>query len=140
MYSAPRVTAAAAVHAGIGIIPGVALDLTSHDEKVNVWDFSIPAQRKKAERLLAEQQPTLLIGSPMCTPFSNIQNLNKAKRDPSVIEDEIARGRLHLEWCCRLYRQQMQRGAYFLHEHPNLATSWQERCVKEVLVMKGVRG
>ena len=80
-------------------MPGVALDLTCNDDSGNAWDFSIPSQRKKAETLLAEQQPTLLIGSPMCTPFSNIQNINKARRDPAVIENEIARGRLHLAWC-----------------------------------------
>ena len=74
----------------------------------------------------------------MCTPFSNIQNINKARRDPAVIEDEVARGRLHLAWCCKLYRQQMSRGACFLHEHPNLAKSWQEPCVREVLALKGV--
>ena len=75
----------------------------------------------------------LLIGSPSCTPFSNIQNLNKAKRDPAVVEAEIVRGRLHLRWCCHLYMKQVERGAYFLHEHPASATSWRETCVRTVL-------
>ena len=57
----------------------------------------------KAERLLEEQRPALLIGSPMCTPFSNLQNLNKAKRDPAVVMKEKDAGRRHLAWCCRLY-------------------------------------
>ena len=33
----------------------------------------------------------------------------------------------------------MERGAYFLHEHPALATSWREPCVQEVLSQPGVR-
>ena len=46
--------------------------------------------------------------------------------------------RLHLALFRRLYRKQMDSGRYFLHEHPALATSWQERCVREVLALKGV--
>ena len=45
----------------------------------------------------------------MCTAFSNIQNLNKAKRDPNVVKAEIDKARLHLAWCCKLYQKQMDR-------------------------------
>ena len=86
-------------------------------------DFNDPKQRKKEEALIDFQEPALLIGSPMCTAFSHIQNLNKAKRDPTIVEQELTRARVHLYWCCHLYRKQVDRGAYFLHEHPALATS-----------------
>ena len=72
VYSAPRVTEAARQHPRLGIIPGIAFDLTLNDDTGLPWDFSIPAQRQKAENSIDEQQPILLIGSPMCTPFSNI--------------------------------------------------------------------
>ena len=75
----------------------------------------------------------LLIGSPSRTPFSNIQHLNRGRRDPEVAMDEFDRGRLHLAWCCRLYRRQIERGAYFLHKHPAQATSWPERDIRSVL-------
>ena len=133
MYSAPRVTATAKRFPRLGILPGTALDLTTNDDTRQPWDFSVPAQRRKAEELLDREKPVLLIGSPSCTPFSNIQNLNKAKRDPAVVEAELVRGRLHLAWCCRLYLKQVARGAYFLHEHPALATSWKDPHVAEVL-------
>ena len=68
----------------------------------------------------------MIIGSPECTPFSNIQNLNKARRSAEDIENEKAEARIHLAWCCKLYRAQIERGAYFLHEHPKLARSWKE--------------
>ena len=86
VYSAPRVTALARRRSRIGIIPGLALDLTVIGESGRPWDFNDPTQRSKAERLLDEQKPLLLIGSPMCTAFSNIQNLNKARRDPETME------------------------------------------------------
>ena len=69
----------------------------------------------------------------MCTAFSHIQNLNKARRDPEVVRLEIVKARVHLAWCCRLYKKQVDRGAYFLHEHPRLATSRNEKCVKDLL-------
>ena len=53
--------------------------------------FNDPARRTEAETILDEQQSQLLVGSPMCTAFSNIQNLNKAKRDPAVVEAEITK-------------------------------------------------
>ena len=70
VYSAARVTEAARRFPRIGMLPGIALDLTVNDESGNPWDFSIPSQRKKAEELLNRQRPMLLIGSPSCTPFS----------------------------------------------------------------------
>ena len=66
-------------------MPGTVFDLTGTDELGNPWDFSIPEQRRKAELRIEQEKPALLVGSPMCTPFSNIQNPNKAKRDPAVI-------------------------------------------------------
>ena len=75
VYSAPRVTEAARKFPRIGILPGTALDLTTCDESGQPWDFSIPSMRRRAEELLDHEKPILLIGSPSCTPFSNIQNL-----------------------------------------------------------------
>ena len=43
VFSAPRVTAAARRHPRIGIIPGVALDLTVNDETGQPWNFSVSA-------------------------------------------------------------------------------------------------
>ena len=138
VYSVPRVGDAASRFPRLGVMPRTALDLTTVDEEGNPWDFSIPSQRAKAEKLLDKEKPTLLVGSPMCTLFSNMQNLNKHRRDPRVIQDEIDRARIHLAWCCKLYRSQVERGAYFLHEHPKLATSWMEPCIRGVLAIKGV--
>ena len=98
IYSAPRVTDAARRHARFGILPGIALDLTGTDEDDGLpWDFNDHRKREKAERLLDEQRPILLICSPMCTAFCNIQNLNRAKRDPAVVSRELAQARRHLQ-------------------------------------------
>ena len=63
--------------------------LTGHEEKGMPRDFNDPTQRKKAEAMIDLQEPHLLIGSPMCTAFSHIQNLNNARRDPIIVEQEL---------------------------------------------------
>ena len=130
VYSPPRVTARAQFH---GIEGGVALDLTVNDEKGIPWDFSIPERRAAARKLLAETKPYLLIGSPPCTPFSKLQNLNFPKMDPKVVEEMLRQGREHLEFCCTLYRDQLKAGNHFLHEHPDGASSWQEECMRQLM-------
>ena len=133
VYSAPRVAAIARRVGRLGIIPGLAFDLTTHDSSGQPWDFNNSDQREKAERLLDEQQPLLLMGSPMCTAFSNIQNLNKAKRDPAVVQQEFEKARIHLKWCCHLYQKQVDGGAYVLHGHPAYASSWKTPEIEYIL-------
>ena len=139
IYSPPRVTAAARRLPKYGPEPGLALDITIGDGTGKPFDFSRREQRQKVEAMIDARKPLLLIGSPMCTAFSAIQAINRARRDPEVVARELTNGRLHLAWCCHLYRKQVERGACFLHEHPAGATSWHERCVVSVLSLKGVR-
>ena len=119
--------------------PGIAPDITIDDDTGQPYDFNLRAQRDNAEALLDAQEPVLLIGSPMCTAFSAIQAINKARRDPAVVERELVAGRLPLARCCHLYRKQIACGAYFLHEHPSGVLSWAEPCVLQGFAMSGVR-
>ena len=73
VYSAPRVTATAARHPRLGMIHGMALDLTTTKSKGEPWDFNDRARRDEAEKLLDVQRPQLLIGSPLCTAISDIK-------------------------------------------------------------------
>jgi len=54
VYSAPRVTATAARNPRLGVMPGLALDLTTTNSRGEPWDFNDPARRKEAEKLLDE--------------------------------------------------------------------------------------
>ena len=53
-----------------GLTPGDAMDLTTG------WDFNLKSHRDTAERYIDEQKPLVVIGSPPCTPFSQLQSLN----------------------------------------------------------------
>ena len=61
------------------------------------------------------QEPTLLVGSPMCTAFSTWQFINNKKRDPNIVQAEKKAGLAHLAWMCKLYAKQAAAGRLLLH-------------------------
>ena len=96
IYSPPRVSAVAKMFPSYGILPGFALDLTTHDHDGRHWDFDEEEMRERAWDKIKKEQPLLLIGSPMCTAFSSWQHINNSKRDAKVVAGEKARGMRHL--------------------------------------------
>jgi hypothetical protein len=110
-----------------GIMPGMSLDLISVDPEDGMpWDFNITEKRDKAEALVAKGSAMLIIGSPMCSAFSQLQSLYCRRRGPEKVENMIRDGVKHLRFCAKLYRIQMEQGLYFIHEHPAQAKSWQD--------------
>ena len=107
-----------------GVLPGFALDLTTHDDDGRHWDFDEEEMRNRAWRKIKEAQPLPLVGSPMCTWFSVLQQLNKGKKDPEEWEQGFQRAVEHIKFVFELYDMQVRGGRYFLHEHPATATSW----------------
>ena len=140
MYSPPRVTAELNKARNRHLVPGFALDLTVCDpDTEKPWDFTEKSCRDKARRLLRQQRPFLLIGSPACTAFSTWQYLNERRvKDLSKLQRQKVAAKLHLDFVVSLYVEQIQAGGYFLHEHPQWATSWQLPTVKELLDVDGV--
>ena len=56
--------------------------------------------------------------------FSSLQNLSKGRRSKVEFEKAMKNAKEHVEFCLGIYKMQMAAGRYFLHEHPNSATSW----------------
>ena len=100
--------------------------------------MSDPSVQRRVKKLVRECKPLFLIGSPPCTAFSVIQNLNRARRDPKVIEKEMDEARGHMQFCIELYRMQLSAGRYFIHEHPEGASSWHMRETIELLMEQDV--
>ena len=138
IYSPPRVSSIAKLCPSFGVLPGFALDLTTHDVDGRHWDFDEDDMRERAWKKVREERPMLLIGTPMCTAFSAWQFINNKKRDVDIVEKEYAKGLRHLSFCCELYEYQVSQGRYFLHEHPAQATSWQTQVVKRILNLEDV--
>ena len=60
-------------------------------------------------------------------PYRQLRNLNKYRYlDPEEKKEAFRRAREHLKFCVVLYKEQMARGDWFLHEHPAFARSWRE--------------
>ena len=114
------------------------MDLTTQDTDGRAWDFNIAEMRNRAARRVLTDKPLLIIGSPMCTVHSAMNRMNHAKMPAEVVKQRFEYARRHLEFAMKLYKLQAQEGRYFLHEHPESASSWQEKCVRDILKMKGV--
>ena len=139
VFSPPRIAQEAGLrsYGGRVLRPGWSLDLTVRDpESGHAWDFSKEEMRQRARQLVIENKPYVVIGSPPCTAFSHIQNLNK-KRPKHIRDRELREGRQHLRFAVELYRLQVLGGRYYLHEHPSLAKSWAEDCITQLAAAPG---
>ena len=135
VYSPERITRVARQY---GLKAGWSLDFTTADEHGRPWDFDCVYMRNKAVRRLLKDKPTLVIGSPMCTEFSSWMSINHPRMAREVVDERMRKARAHLEFCTKLYNLQISHGRYFLHEHPQSATSWREPCIQRIMGKTGV--
>ena len=130
VFSPPRV---ADMAMKMGLTAGTSFDITTVDEHGEPWDFNIPRMRHKARMKIQEERPELLIGSPVCTMWSQMMNINKDRMDPLEYKERLNQARTHLKFVCELYIMQHEAGRYYLHEHPQGASSWKEQCIIDVM-------
>ena len=135
LFSPPRLTDYAAHH---HLGAGLALDLRTVDETGKQWDFCLTEMREKARSLLDVVQPDLLLGCPPCSQFSPLQRLNRARGSQVGREQQYLEAVQHLEFCCGEYMRQMERGKYFVHEHPRQAESWNLHCIQDMSSLPNV--
>ena len=83
------------------------------------WSMSDEEQNEEVEQRIRDEEPVLLIGSPMCRAFSTLIELTQAGK-PSEFELKslVERCVTHLKFCFRMYETQRNAGRLFLHEHP----------------------
>ena len=68
LYSPLRVTAQLAKLPQLHLAPGQTFDLRK-DRNGRSWNFLLTADRQEARRLIQEEKPYIVIGSPPCTSF-----------------------------------------------------------------------
>ncbi len=124
LYSPERVVQVAR---NMGLKGGLSFDLT------NGWDFNLQTDRDAAWNYIVTNRPLMVIGSPMCTLFSQLQNLRKISPEGDAnFEVRLENAIMHLKFCIKVYRRQSSEGMYYLHEHPATATSWQVQEMQEL--------
>jgi hypothetical protein len=131
LYSPPRVTKELGRVHSLHLAAGSTFDLIA-DASGKVWNFLLAEDRARCRRQLAKEKPYLVIGSPPCTQFSRLQNLNRNRSDPRERRRRLVEAKVLLDFAVEVYRAQLARGAHFLHEHPLAATSWEEPGVQEL--------
>ena len=72
IFSPPRVAAQAQL---VGMRPGFSVDLETQSADGQHWDLCKDSHVEDLFKLLEEEKPTFLGGSPPCGPFSSLQNL-----------------------------------------------------------------
>ena len=82
--------------------------------------FNKEEDRIKAERYVVEEKPLVLIGSPPCVAFSQLQALIP---DSERKAQQLAEGIRHMEFIAKLYKNTGRWGRIFLHENPAHAKS-----------------
>ena len=128
VYGPGRFTSRAS---GFDLPPGTAYDIRTG------YDFETESDRRRAEADIDAEKPLLLVGSPMCSPFSNLQHLNAAQ---GVDVQALARkGIQHLLFCAKLYRKQHEAGRLFLHEQPANSSSWRLWVIRTIAELPGVQ-
>ena len=131
LYSPPRVTKELAKTHSMTLVPGSTFDMIA-DSSGKTWDFRRAEDRARARKQIAEEKPYLVIGSPPCTNFSRLQNLNRYKVGEEELDRRRAEDRVLLDFAVEIYRDQLARNAHFLHEHPLSATTWSEPSIEEL--------
>ena len=126
VFSPPRVGKEALK---FGLEAGDAMDLTTG------WDFNKEKDRVEAEERLDKQKPLVLIGSPPCVAFSQLQTLIP---DSKRKAQQLAEGIRHMEFMAKLYKKQVEGGRVFLHENPAHAKSWALPCIRKLMRELGV--
>ena len=90
-------------------------------------------QREEAERRVRDEEPVLLIGSPMCRAFSTLIELTRAGKPSEVKHKNLVEHCVtDLKFRFRMYETQRNAGRLFLHEHPWDAWSRGLSFVKEM--------
>ena len=111
LYSPPRIVPLAE---RCGLKAGYSLDLAVRGPDGHFGDFTRLGDRVKVWKLIARDRPCIIIGSPPCTLFSQLQNLSRGK--PGGEErypHPRTHAELHLAFCTRVYRHQLRQGIFF---------------------------
>ena len=94
------------------------------------WDFNLAEHRRQAEEYVDNERPFVLIGSPPCVAFSQLQTFVKESERKA---NQLAEGIRHMEFVAKLYQKQIEGGRVLIHENPAHAKSWALPCIRKML-------
>ena len=135
VFSPPRVVRVARSR---GLEAEWSIDKLTERAPGEPWNLLKKSHQQEVIKLMEEIKPGLLIGSPPCSWFSQLMNINWERIEPKRRRAMLREARAYLRFMCKLYKLQHKSGRLFLHEHPANAKSWAEEEVQEILKLNGV--
>ena len=104
MFSPPRVNARIRKIGARGWLrAGSSFELVVDSATGESWDFLKASDRKRCWERLVQEDPWVVIGSPPCTAFSNVQNSNKERCDPVERHRKLIEGKVLLRFALDVY-------------------------------------
>ena len=115
------------------------MDLRTTKPDGSPWDFSCKQDRDLAYRMVQDEDPDWIVGAPPCTDFSSLNfGLNFPKMPAEEVQRRLIAAMVHIDFVCRIYKSQIRRGKWFLHEHPRSARSWRTKPIRKMLARDDV--
>ena len=107
------------------------------------WNLLDRKQQSYVRSYILTEKPGLVILSPPCTKFSMLQNPSYPKwcGDPTKFEKhlkELRQAKELLRFCAEICELCRQIGTIFVFEHPWSASSWNERCLRNLMTCNDV--
>ena len=135
IFSPPRIVTIAKKN---GLAARWSFDRLVEKEAGVPWDLTRRAHQMEILRIIEDEKPQLVIGSPPCSHFSKIMALNWPKTPRHKRRAMMREARDLLEFASRVYMAQYRSGRLFVHEHPESAQSWREPCMERLANLPGV--
>ena len=111
----------------------------TYDVRVNpAIDLTRDSVRQQVRKDIEKEDPLILLGAPPCTVFSPMQNINQKHHIGEAWEKKKQDGMDLLLFATQCYWDQIERGMFFLHEHPATASSWGLNALQELEAYPGV--
>ena len=108
----------------LGLREGLAVDLTTARGNGTMWDLSLEDDKAELRRVQKREQPELLVGSPPSDKFSSLLNTcNSEAREVSKLRTEKIEPQIRA--CVHSYTLRMEMRKHFVHEHPEVSSSWE---------------
>ena len=107
----------------LGFREGFAAHLTSARANGTLWDFSLEDDKAELKRVQNREQPELLVGSPPGDEFSS--SLNTCAETPEISKLKTEEIEPQIRACVQSYKLQMEMRKHFVHEHPEVSSSWE---------------
>ena len=107
----------------LGLREGLAVDLTTARANGTMWDLSLEDDKAELRRVQNREQPELLVGSPPSDEFSSLLSTCAEAREVSKLRIEKIEPQIRA--CVQSYKLQMEMRKHFVHEHPEVSSSWE---------------